>query len=205
MPLAKLTELKSRLEISGSASDTVLGQALADAQALIDSYCRRELLYVAADSTELFDGDTFDLRLKRWPIAGYSGGSLTLPVVKMAWDYDWTAATALVENEGYRVRWTRGMIEYLPHMVRWPSGIQHIQVVYRGGYNDPAATAITGVAVVPAHIQQACLIQAAECFQRMKEPGYKAVAGMTQGMSSGSAPDMELVRAARNLLVNERR
>ena len=170
--LAKLADLKTLLEISGTAQDDLLSLLLAEVTAQIEQHCGREFLYAAADRTEYFDGGELDLRLAVWPVAGYlAGGSLARPVVKIAFDYAFDVMPASVENLDYVVRWKRGILTRLPDETCWPAGPGRIQVVYRGGYNDPSALPVDGMDYVPPHVQQACLAQCEYLFSRHRERG----------------------------------
>lgn len=203
MPLALLTDVKAALNLSDDDSqDTLLARLIAWSGAVVEEYLGRKLLYVAPGEgalgdTETFDGDVFEVRVKRFPIVGD-------PVVKYAYDGDFDAADALVEGDDYRLERQRGRIIYLPKGYRWPDGAQVIQVgALCGGYYDPADTdPPTGVAVMPEHIQSACALQAIELYRRREEPGYKVVWASSE-TNSGYAPAIELLPMVKQLLARE--
>lgn len=198
--LAKLDALKTRLDIdiADTSQDTLLSGVLDGASRAIERHCRRVILYVDSDVTELHHGGGWTLHLKRWPIT-------SIVSVKEASDYDFAAATALTADTDFRAVATRGDLVRLPIEARWLAGVETIQVVYRGGYTSPDDAPVGGVAVVPTHIQEACLLQGAVLLERRKDPGRKIPTQMPGGMSSGAVPDLELVKQARDLLIGERR
>lgn len=198
MALALLTDLKTRLGIDGAGLDAVLNQALRGAGAMLNTYCGRRLEYADADATEQFDGGGWDLRLARFPLVG-------APIVKIAADYNFAAAAALTAGADYVADPVRGVLTRLPDGARWPAGRCTIQVVYRGGYVDPATTPLpTGTQYAPAHIQEAALLTAADLYRRRDEPGYKVVWSAGE-VSGGFAPAVELLPAVKALLRGERR
>lgn len=196
--LAKVAELKTRLGIEGSAQDANLANILRGAGALLERYCGRVFEYSATARVKVFDGDDYDLRLDCWPIVGE-------PVVKLALDRDFAAATALTAGTDYLIDRGRGLIRY-PHAgVRWPAGLGIIQVSWTGGYVDPATTPLpTGAEYVPAHVQEACLLEAADLWRRKDEPGYKVV-WQNGEVSGGFAAALEIIPLVRALLGSERR
>lgn len=202
--LAKLADLKVRLDTpSGSAQDAALTAALTGAGAMIAAWCDRVLEYAAADIVEDLDcdGDAWDLRLRCWPVVDVPSA----PSVVESATRDFAGAAALEEDRDYRLARTRGLLTRLPIGRRWTAGLGTVRVTYRGGYVDPAAAPVSGVAYVPAGIQEACLLQAVELYRRRGEPGYKVVAGMAEGISAGYAPPVELLPAVKELLRGERR
>jgi len=196
--LAKVAELKARLGIEGSAQDTNLSNVLRGASALLDRHCGRVFEYSATARVKVYDGDEFDLRLDCWPIVGD-------PVVKLALDRDFAAATALTAGTDYLIDRARGLIRYPYQGVRWPVGLAIIQVSWTGGYVDPATTPLPpGTEYVPGHIQEACLLEAADLWRRKDEPGYKVV-WQSGEVSGGYAAALEIIPLVRALLANERR
>lgn len=201
--LARLADLKVRLDTpSGSAQDAALTAALTGAGALIAAWCDRTIEYAATDLVEDLDcdGETWDLLLRCWPVVDVPAA----PVVRESASREFGGA-ALSEGRDYYLARRRGVLTRLPIGRRWTRGRGTVRITYRGGYLDPAAQAVTGVAPVPAHIQEACLLQAVELYRRRGDPGYKVVAGMPEGISAGYAPPVELLPAARELLRGERR
>ena len=205
MYLALLSDLKARLG-TDTSQDGLLGQALRGAGAALDRYSGRALLYLAPaegedGETVYFDGDVFDLLLKRFPVIGD-------PVVTVATDYDFEGTDALVADEDYRLDRVRGRIIRVPKGLRWPAGEQIIQVAnLLGGYYDPVLTAEEapeGVAVVPEDIQEAALLTAVDLYKRRDEPGYKVVWGSGE-QSAGYAPEVKLLPVVKELMAGERR
>ena len=197
MALAKRTDLATQLQISGSAENDRLDQALAIATAMIERYCKRSIEYVDGDVTETFDGCGVSLLLKAWPVT-------TLTSVTFAGDYDFAGADAYTENTEFVCDYARGELLRLPRGYTWPGGWHVIQVVYRGGYNGLAENPVFGVEFPPGNIQQACLLQAVEAYQRRNEPGVK-VAWSGEGVSAGSVPAIGVLPSVKGLLAGELR
>ncbi len=200
MPLAKLTELKPRIGIASddTAHDTDLTTLLTNISGWLDHFCGRVFLYTAADITELFDGDGWDLRVVHFPIT-------SLVSIKEDGDHVFGTVTALTERSDFLVRYARGIIVRQPSGARWLSGEHTVQVVYRCGYNDPAAAAVPGVSYVPPHVQEACLQQAVDLWNRKGEPGYKVVFAAGPNVSGGYAPEIKLLPGVKELLAGEHR
>jgi hypothetical protein len=196
--LASLAAYKRRLGVTSSDEDTLLGELLDAASRAVERYCRRTIEYAAADITELFDGGDWDLQLQAWPVTAMTS-------VKIAWNYDFGGVVAEVADVGFRLNAPRGRITRLPDGARWPCGPQIIQAVYRGGYLGPDAAPVAGVSVSPGHMQEATLLHAVAIRQRQRDPGAAGInlTGIGGGISFGR--DLELVEAAKGLLVGERR
>lgn len=197
--IAKLADLKTRLGIAGSAQDNTLTQILKDVGAMFDTHCNRTLLYSASDETEYFDGDVGELLLRRWPI-------VSITSVKEDDDQDWANATALTLNSDYRRHDPRGRLIRLPDDTRWLAGPNTVQVIYKGGYNDPAEAAIAGVSYVPERIQQAALLQAQFGWERrnqMSQASTSPVGGAGGVVSTQS--EYGMLRQVREMLASERR
>ncbi len=198
MALALLSDLKARLGIDGAGQDALLVQALRGAGAALAAHCGREFEYEDEDAVEYFDGGGWDLRLRRFPVVG-------APVLRLALNHDFAGAAALVEAVDYVVNGTRGVITRLPERARWPGGRGVLQVTYRGGYVAPGtAQPPTGTRPVPAHVQEAALLTAADLYKRRDEPGYKVVWSAGE-VSGGYAPGVELLPLVKTLLRAEQR
>lgn len=197
MPLATRSELKTTLGIADTVNDAGLDLALRAATAMLDRYCDRVLSYEASDAVEQYDGGGWEVRLKRWPVTH-------LVSVKEASDYNFAGATALTANTDFYAVTTRGRLIRLPMEARWIAGFGVVQVTYRGGYSDPGGAPVPQVSYPPAHIQSACLLQAAELWKRRREPGYQVVFGVGE-VSGGYAPPTELLPSVKELLRGERR
>lgn len=197
--LAKLADLKARLNIaSGDTSqDSLLTGLVTGVGALIERYCGRGIEYTAL-VVETFDGGVFELQLGRLPIVG-------TPTVKISHNYDFAGAAALTLNVEFRPVAARGLLVRLPVGTRWPDGRDNIQVTYNAGYYDPATEpGPAGASPVPAHIQEAVLLQATDLYNRRSEPGYKVVWNV-ENISAGYAPAVELLPVVKELLRGERR
>jgi len=200
--LSKATDLTTRLGADTQALPLLL-QALVGAGAMIGTHCRRVLEYAAANIVAYFDGDSWDLRLNCYPVYVPSTGLPAdgLLVVKEASDYGFAGATALVADIDYRVNLARGILTRLPDGARWMPGVQTVQVSWRGGYCDPATSpAPTGVSYVPAHIQEACLIQAVELYKRRLQPGEVLGGNMAGGLSITSMAATDLLPSVERIL-----
>ena len=196
--LAVLSDLRTQLNISGTDEDARLTTALNTATAMLEQHCRRRLEYVAADQTETYDGGDGTIYLLRWPVT-------TIVSVKEDLDGDFASVDALVSGTDYRLIADRGRLLRLPSGLAWLCGDRSVQVIYRGGWADPNSAAPSGTSHPPQHVQSACLLQAAECYKRRSDPGYKAAEGAAGGIQFGYSPDMKLVEAAEAVIASERR
>lgn len=199
MPIAKLADLKARLGISDSGEDALLTAVLEGVSALFDAELERTLLAEDADITETHDGGGWDVRLRRWPVT-------SVVSVKEAADYDWASATALAADSDYRVDAGRGVLTRLPDGSRWLDGPDVVQVIYRGGYWDPAQSSFEFDAV-PAHIQEAALLQAQELYRRIKagELDATSVTAAGPGGSVGRSRAVGILPLVKTLLRPEYR
>lgn len=199
MALAKLASIKQRLEISGTAQDAELAAALSAASAMVEQYCNRTIEYVSAGFTEYYSGGLSTIHLRAFPV-------VTLTSVKVALDYDFSGADALVADEEFRLHAARGRLLRLPDGMAWECGSDAVQVIYKGGYCSPEeVTPPGGTSYPPTNIQEAVLIQAVELYKRRRDPGYKSADGAAGNITFGYAPDVEVVKAAQALLIGERR
>jgi len=201
--MAKLADLKAALDIASddSGQDAKLTTCLEWAASLIEEHLGRDLFYAAAADAvaEVFDGDTWQLKLRRFPVT-------ELTSVKLAYDHDFEAATALVENEDFTLDARRGLIRKLLVGTRWPDLPRCLEVLVGGGYLDPLAEPILGVAAFPPKFQAAAVLQAVELYKRGDEPGTKVDfnAGIT-GVGAGTAPPIDVLPIVRSLLASEKR
>jgi hypothetical protein len=195
--LAKLSDLKARLDISDGSSDALLTALLTSMTAAAARYCNRGLEYVAAGLTELHDGGCPTLWLRSWPIVAFTS-------VKEAGDYDFASAAALTENTDFRAVRSRGRLIRLPEESAWLEGTETIEVKYTAGWNDPAAASVPGVDYPPGHVQEAILLQAADLWRRKSEPGYAKTFGVG-GVAGGFATPIDWLPLAKELLDPERR
>lgn len=198
MPLALLSDLKSLVDIGDASQDALLTGLLTTATGEIERYCGRVLLYVDADQVETHDGGRPSIWLKRWPVT-------QIVSVKEASDYDFAAATALTANDDYRAVLRRGRLIRRPDGACWLDAPDAVQVTYRGGYLDPASGSLGSVEYVPAHIQRACLLQAAYLWQRRQQLGQASVSAAGPGGVVFSQAPYELLPAVKDLLRDERR
>lgn len=171
MALAKLSELKSLLDIDDTDSDTLLAVIQRGVQAQFEQFCECQFIYPDADIVEDHDGGCWDLYLKYFPISGVG-----IVSVKEASDRDFAAATALTVDEDYVVIAERGILTRLPDQLRdWQAGRRTNRVTYRGGYYEPDnGSPPSDVDVVPDDLQHAALLQAVENYNRRQDPGQKA-------------------------------
>lgn len=197
--LAKLADLKLRLDITDTSQDSLLTGLLTSVGTLLNAYTSRTLEYAGAPTVEYFDGDGFDLRLRAFPLS--TSASLAVRVADGASDF---ATPADEDAELYAVNRARGVLTRLPRGARWPDGVQNLRVTYTGGYTDPGGASVSGLAAVPTHVQEAALLQAVELYNRRKEPGYKTVWASGE-QNAGYAPDVQLLTIVKQMLAEELR
>lgn len=166
MALVTNTEYKTSRGISGAAQDTQITNAIAEAQAYAERWCRGEVgAFESGTKTEFFDGDGRDTVVVRsYPIASVTSITLiatdgsetaytsaTSPTFAETFDFDLAD-----ENKG-RVWWRTfgstlsipigygdGVRRWIGPTSRFVPGRRNIKVVYAGGFST-----------VPADLQSA--------------------------------------------------
>lgn len=162
---ASLAELKTRLDISDTAEDTLLETLLTATSREIDDYCRRR--FYAATETRYYTADQADVVLvddclSVSALLTDADGDRTYETTWTTADYDLDPPNAALDGEPY-----------------W-----QLSVTPRGNYSFPRGVArgvkVTGSwgysASTPAVINNACLYQAALAWRAVDAPG---------GMSGG--------------------
>jgi hypothetical protein len=194
--LCTLDDCKTRRGLTNTDSDTLLARIIMGVHSAFESYCRRPLLLSAAAVTEYYTGQGRHLQLARYPIAAITS-------IKEAADFNFTAATALVADEDYRVisSGTKGVLRSM--LGSWDPNPDAIQVVYRGGFVAAGDAAGTGETALPDDLREAAIEQAVFLFQRKDDMGLVAVSGV--GGSINKQVDMNLLPQVRQILDNYRK
>jgi len=194
--LCTLDDVKSRLGITKTDDDTVIGSIIAGMESIFNIFTSRLLLQNSADATEYYTGRGMYLHLKRYPI-------ISLTSVKEALDYDFTSAIALTVNSEYRLinSGKNGIIYRV--CSAWPDLPDCIEVKYRGGYCAAGATPASGEIALPADIREAAILQVCLFFKRKDDIGLSSMGA--QGGSANKFTDMELLPIVKQLLDNYRR
>lgn len=196
--LAKLADLKAAIDADGTASDAVLTRLLQAATARAEELAGRPLVRQAA-RVEYPEAD-MDSRfcwLDLFPIESITSVKQLLAVGA---DADFTAADALVENVDFAVHATRGRIERINSI--WYLRRRWLQVIYSGGYADPADDPQpSGSALPPATLQQGVIQQAVRWWNTRSTAGFRElIAGDIARASFGETkPHPDLVAACDSL------
>lgn len=207
--LVTLAALKALLNIraNDSDSDADLTAAIELATAQAEQYCRRGLQYTASDIEELHDGSVLasgPLLLRTFPVVRPSGHTLEVRETEDGGSFAGDD-TLLVEGEDYVVSTARGRIWRMPERTCWEPGRQNVRVRYRGGYLGTGDAAVAGVAVVPANVRDAILMQAVANFNRKGQPEHKAETFPGNTSSVTYQRPLGLLAGAAELLRDERR
>jgi len=182
--LCTLADVKDRLGLPSSTEyDTLINRIIAGLEGIFAREVRRPLLLTAADQTEYYTGACPFLQVDRYPVAA-------LTSIKVATDYVFTSAEALVADTDYRL--LRGGAKGIIHRLYmdWESQPDCIQIVYRGGYCSAGVTPGTGETALPADLREAAILQAAFLFKRKDDIGLSAVSFDGGSISKFSALDL---------------
>jgi hypothetical protein len=193
--LCTLADVKDRLGITQTEHDQAINRIIVGLEGIFDNETGRQLL-VTADVTEYYTGCASVLQVKRYPIVAVTS-------IKEAYDYDFTSATALVENTDYRII-NAGANGILHRMyTSWASLRDSVQVIYRGGYCSAGQTPGTGEHALPADLREAAIEQASFVFKRRDDIGLTAVGFEGGSMNKFSA--IKLLPMVEQILKNYRR
>ena len=181
--ICTLTDVKDRLGLTDTEYDTMINRLIAGLETIFENYTRRKLLVSAVDVTEYFSGCGSLLLLNRWPV-------VSITSVKLAYDYDFDSADALVENTELRqvAAGKNGIIHRIN--MSWPENPDTIQVIYRGGYCSAGQTPGEGEFALPADLREAAIEQASFLFKRKDDIGLSSVSAEGGSISKFSAMDL---------------
>jgi hypothetical protein len=199
--LAKLADIKARLQKTGTTEDALLTSLLAGVSSACETYADRGLMYVA-ETVEEYDGDGPELNLRRWPVH-----EVESVIEEADGEFDDAAlADELDEGDDYRVDARRGKLLRKPDGMRWLCGRNTVQVTYSAGYTDPNDdTPPVANAAPPASLQHAVVSQCVHEYQRRMQPGAISFAAPNPGGNVSFTGEVELLRSLRSVLDNLRR
>src|SRR5262245_60547755 len=172
MSLDTLANVKTRLGISTSADDSLLGLLQDSADAWVAGYCERD--FAGGTFTEYHPGGTAYLFLRNYPVTGVTS-------VKADAGYGFGAST-LVPATAYVVHAERGVIQslagaFLPvtlaGVALWGSGPRNVEVVYA-----------TATGSVPADVKEAYALLVGHWYRHVKTQiasGFQDVIQQTFG------------------------
>jgi len=181
--ICTLADVKDRLGKTDTDYDAMINRIIAGLEAIFENYIRRKLLVSAVDITEYFSGCGSLLLLNRYPV-------VSITSLKIAYDYDFDSADALVENTGFRqVANAENGILYRINM-SWPENPDTVQVIYRGGYCSAGQTPGEGEFALPADLREAAIEQASFLFKRKDDIGLSGVSAEGGSISKFSAMDL---------------
>lgn len=195
--IVTLNDVKSRLGITTTDSDTMLERIIAGVEAIFNRHTMRTLIAPAADVTEYYTGCSSYLQLNNYPV-------ISITSIKEALDYDFDSATALVANSEYRlVKVGKNGILYKLFNIGWYGVPDSIEVKYRGGYCAAGITPGTGELALPDDLREAAILQSTFVFKRKDDIGLSGVS--EQGGSMSKFADMELLPMVKEILDNYKR
>jgi hypothetical protein len=172
MSLDTLANVKTRLGISASADDSLLGLLQDSADAWVAGYCERD--FAGGTFTEYHPGATAFLFLQNFPVTGVTS-------VKADAGYGFGAST-VVPATAYVVHAERGVIQSLagaflpvalPDVAPWAYGPRNVQVIYT-----------TATSAVPADVKEAYALLVGHWYRHVKTQiasGFQDVIQQTFG------------------------
>ena len=194
--ICTLADVKERLGITKTDHDQAINRIISGLEAVFNGYTRRKLIVNSADVTEYFNGCGSRLQLNRYPIASITS-------IKVAYDYVFDSADALVVNTNYRLLagGATGIIYYIN--LNWPQLPDSVQVIYRGGYCAAGQTPGEGETAMPADIREAAIEQTSFFFKRKDDIGLSGVGFEGGSISKFSA--IKLLPMVQEILNNYRK
>jgi hypothetical protein len=181
--LCLIADIKTRLGLTGTEHDTLLAALVAAFSRRADVFTARVLQDTGANVTEYHQGGCQYLQLERYPV-------VSITTIKESWDFDWTAATALVADTDYRLLAggrTGLLLRLYADWIDQPDGIQ---VVYRGGFAEPDAVLTAGQTALPPDLREAAIEQCSLIFKRRDDIGLSGITFEGGGFQKFSAIDL---------------
>jgi len=194
--ICTVADVKDRLGLSGTDYDTQLNRIVLGVESIFNNETRRNLIITPVDVTEYLTGRGSVIQLARYPIVSVTS-------IKEAWDYDFSAAAALVADTDYRLigAGRNGLLGRIG--CSWISSRDSIQAVYRGGYCSAGQTQGEGEYYLPGDLREAAIEQASFIFKRRDDIGLSGVGFQGGSISKFSA--MDLLPMVKEVLTNYRR
>jgi hypothetical protein len=164
MSLDTLANVKTRLGITTSADDSLLGLLQESADAWLTGYCERD--FAGGTFTEYYPGATAFVFLRNYPVTGVSS-------VKADAGYGFGAST-LVPATAYVVHAERGVVQSLagaflpvplPDVPPWEYGPRNVEVVYSTATGSVPADVKEAYALLVGHWYRHVKTQVASGFQ----------------------------------------
>ena len=185
-------KIRYAYETGDNTDDGIINQIIRGVSATFDTFTERNFILNQADVTEYYDGG-MELYVKRYPVVSVTS-------IKVAGDWDWTNADALVVNVDYRLQAAKGRIYYMPSAAwpvdyyhssgDFPCGIDNIQIIYRGGFVGPSGDVLSGQTGLPNDLREACIVQTCFYLKRRHDIGLTAVSAEGQSITKFSPHDL---------------
>ena len=191
--ICTLADVKDRLGITDTEHDVTINRIITGLKSIFDAFTQRSLLLNSAAVTEYYTAEGPRLQLTRYPIAAITS-------IKIAYDYDFTNATALTADTDYRLvnGGKKGIIFRIG--VTWPSTEDALQIVYRGGFCSAGAAPGSGETAMSADLREAAIEQASFVFKRRDDIGLASVGHDGGSISKFSA--IKLLPLVESILKN---
>lgn len=185
--MCTLAELKAELGITDTTDDTALTELIKGLQGRFEGYCSRRFER-SVGVTALFDGGTKYICLPRWPVESVAS-------VKIDADGDFTSPDeTLTENDDFYLKKERGILAFAGDL--WPEGVDHIQVVWTGGFVAAGTTVQSGQYEMPYDLRRALFMQAGFEWRNRRSLGAASVSSNGQSMTIAPAQLLPEVTAA---------
>jgi hypothetical protein len=171
MSLDTLANVKTRLGITASADDSLLGLLQESADAWLTGFCERD--FAGGTFTEYHPGATAFVFLRNYPVTGVTS-------VKADAGYGFGAST-LVPATAYVVHAERGVIQSLagaflpvplPAVAPWGYGPRNVEVVYTTATGSVPADVKEAYALLVGHWYRHVKTQVASGFQDVSQQTF---------------------------------
>lgn len=178
--LAKLADIKTMLNLSGTSLDTQLTTLLKRATALAEGAGGVGYSLKRVDDRIEYpdvggDGYTYSLYLDVFPVVSITS---VKQLYSASTNDEFEAATALTEFDDYVLNNERGILKRING--RWCAKLRTLQVIYTAGYSDPDEDPMPGDAILPPDdLQQGILMQAIKWLRIGPHAGSPSVSGGT--------------------------
>ena len=194
--ICTLADVKDRLGLSNTDNDSVINRIVLGLEEVFNSEVNRPLIVNAADVTEYYTGCGSELQLLRYPI-------VSITSIKESTVYDFDSATALTENEAYRIvaLGKNGILHRV--FSDWPSTVDGIQVINRGGFCAAGQSPGTGEFALPADLREAAIEQSSFLFKRKDDLGLSGIS--SQGGSISKFSSINFLPMVKRILDKYRR
>ena len=184
MALDTLANVKSRLGISGSGDDTLLGLLQGSADKFIANWCERD--FEGGSFTEYHPGGSEFVHLRNYPVA-----SVTSVKVDPAYAF---GSDTVVSSSAYVVHSERGVIQFVSGPLT--DGPRVVQVVYGTATSAVPNDVKEAYARLVGHWYRRVKTESAAGFQDIRQQKFDDTSVVYGTPEGGAAPDEVLALLA---------